>query len=59
MAQVLGSSLLPMLVGLVVGFFPMVEAARPEAAYRAGFAVLAACLLLGLAGWYLLPRPKP
>ena len=59
MAQVLGSSLLPMLVGLVVGFFPMVEAARPEVAYRAGFAVLAACLLLGLAGWYLLPRPKP
>jgi predicted MFS family arabinose efflux permease len=58
MAQVLGSSLLPLLVGLVIGFFPMAEAARPEAAYRAGFAVLAASLLLGLAGWLLLPRPK-
>ena len=58
MAQVLGSSLLPLLVGLVIGFFPMAEAARPEAAYRAGFAVLAGSLLLGLAGWLLLPRPK-
>jgi hypothetical protein len=46
-----------LLVGLVVGFFPMVEAARPEAAYRAGFAVLAASLLLGLAGWVFLHRP--
>ena len=58
MAQVLGSSLLPLLVGLVIGFFPMAEAARPEAAYRAGFAVLAGSLLLGLAGWLLLPRAK-
>ena len=59
MAQVLGSSLLPLLVGLVIGFFTLEEAARPEAAYRAGFAVLAGSLLLGLAGWLLLPRPKP
>lgn len=59
MAQVLGSSLLPLLVGLVIGFFPMEDAARPEAAYRAGFAVLAGSLMLGLAGWLLLPRPKP
>ena len=59
MAQVLGSSLLPLLVGLVIGFFPMQELARPEAAYRAGFAVLAASLALGLAGWLLLPRAKP
>jgi hypothetical protein len=58
MAQVLGSSLLPLLVGLVIGFFPMEEAAWPEAAYRAGFAVLAGSLLLGLAGWLLLPRAK-
>ncbi len=58
MAQVLGSSLLPLLVGLVIGFFPMEEAARPEAAYRAGFAVLAGSLLVGLAGWLLLPRAK-
>ena len=58
MAQLLGSALLPLLVGLVVGFFPIEEAVRPEAAYRAGFAVLAGSLLLGLAGWLLLPRTK-
>jgi len=58
MAQLLGSALLPLLVGLVIGFFPIAEAVRPEAAYRAGFAVLAGSLLLGLAGWLLLPRTK-
>ena len=58
MAQLVGSALLPLLVGLVIGFFPMEEAVRPEAAYRAGFAVLAGSLLLGLAGWLLLPRTK-
>jgi predicted MFS family arabinose efflux permease len=56
LAQVLGSALLPMLVGAVVGLFPEVAGARPEAAYRAGFAVLAAALVAGLAGWMLLPR---
>ena len=59
MAQLLGSALLPLLVGIVIGFFPIEEAVRPEAAYRAGFAVLAGSLLLGLAGWLLLPRTKP
>jgi len=59
MAQLVGSALLPLLVGLVIGFFPMAEAVRPEVAYRAGFAVLAGSLLLGLAGWLLLPRTKP
>ena len=59
MAQLVGSALLPLLVGLVIGFFPIEEAVRPEAAYRAGFAVLAGSLLLGLAGWLLLPRTKP
>jgi len=59
MAQLVGSALLPLLVGLVIGFFPIEEAVRPEAAYRAGFAVLAGSLLLGLAGWLLLPRAKP
>ena len=58
MAQLAGSALLPLLVGLVIGFFPIEEAVRPEAAYRAGFAVLAGSLLLGLAGWLLLPRTK-
>jgi len=58
MAQLVGSALLPLLVGLVIGFFPIEEAVRAEAAYRAGFAVLAGSLLLGLAGWLLLPRTK-
>jgi len=59
MAQLLGSALLPLLVGLVVGLFPMAEVTRPEVAYRAGFAVLAGSLLLGLLGWLAMPRPKP
>jgi hypothetical protein len=56
LAQVLGSALLPMLVGAVVGLFPEVGAVRPEAAYRAGFAVLGVALLAGVAGWLALPR---
>ncbi len=56
LAQVLGSALLPMLMGAVVGLFPEVAGVRPEAAYRAGFAVLGAALAAGLAGWLLLPR---
>ncbi len=57
LAQVIGLAALPALVGLVVGLFPA-EASnlRPEAAYRAGFAVLAAALALGLTGYRLLPR---
>ncbi|WP_198378101.1 MFS transporter [Neoroseomonas rubea] len=55
MAQVLGSALLPLMVGAVVGLFPEVGGLRPEAAYRAGFGVLSLALLLGLAGWLLLP----
>lgn len=56
LAQVLGSALLPLLVGAVVGLFPEADGARPEAAYRAGFGMLGAALLAGLAGWLLLPR---
>ena len=56
LAQVLGSALLPMLVGAVVGCFPEADGIRPEAAYRAGFGVLAGALGLGIAGWLLLPR---
>lgn len=56
LAQVLGSALLPMLMGAVVGLFPEAGGVRPEAAYRAGFGVLAAALAAGLAGWMLLPR---
>lgn len=56
LAQVLGSALLPMLVGAVVGLFPEVGGTRPEAAYRAGFGALALCLMGGVAGWLLLWR---
>ena len=56
LAQVLGSALLPMAMGAVVGLFPEAGGARPEAAYRAGFAVLGAALVGGIAGWLLLPR---
>ena len=56
LAQVLGSALLPMAMGAVVGLFPEVGGVRPEAAYRAGFGVLGAALVGGIAGWLLLPR---
>lgn len=56
LAQVLGSALLPMAMGGVVGMFPEVGGVRPEVAYRAGFAVLGVALAGGVAGWVLLPR---
>lgn len=56
LAQVLGSALLPMLVGAVVGLFAEVGGVRPEMAYRAGFAMLGVALLAGVAGWVALPR---
>lgn len=57
LAQVLGSAALPALVGVAVGLFAADAAGvRPEAAYRAGFGVLAASLAAGLAGYRLLPR---
>jgi len=56
LAQVLGSALLPLAVGAVVGMFPEAQGVRPEAAYRAGFGVLGVALLAGLAGWVRLPR---
>jgi len=57
LAQVLGSAALPALVGVAVGMFAADAAGlRPEAAYRAGFGVLAAALALGLTGYRLLPR---
>ncbi|WP_137124775.1 MFS transporter [Roseomonas sp. HF4] len=56
LAQVLGSALLPLLVGAVVGLFPEAGGARPEAAYRAAFAVLGLALGLGILGWVALPK---
>jgi len=51
LAQVLGSSVLPVLVGLGLGAFGM-----DAAGYRAGFLLLAAALALGMAGYRFLPR---
>jgi MFS family permease len=51
LAQVVGAAALPALVGLVVGAFPEAEGARPDAAYRAGFGLLALALLAGVAGY--------
>lgn len=52
LAQVLGSALLPALVGWAVAAVGV-----GEAGYRAGFALLALCLLAGTAGYRWLPRP--
>lgn len=51
LAQVLGSALLPALVGWAVA-----SVGVGEDGYRAGFALLALCLLLGIAGYRWLPR---
>ncbi len=56
LAQVLGSAALPILVGAIIGLWPDSAGARPEAAYRAGFAALAAALCMGAAGYAWLPR---
>lgn len=51
LAQVLGSALLPVLVGLVLGGL-----GQGEFGYRAGFLLLAAALAAGMAGYRFLPR---
>lgn len=58
MAQVAGLSLLPALLGVVIGAFPATAGARPEIAYRAAFGVLALALSLGVGG-YLFSRDAP
>lgn len=50
LAQVAGSSVLPVLTGLVVG------AVSGEAGYRAAFACIALCLVLGLAAYARAPE---
>ena len=52
--QVVGTSVLPILSGMVIGWFPSGAQGRPEAAYRAAFAVIAASLAIGLAAYGLL-----
>lgn len=51
LAQVLGSALLPALVGWAVAWV-----GAGEAGYRAGFGLMALCLLGGMAGYRFLPR---
>lgn len=51
LAQVLGSALLPALVGGAVG-----AVGAGEAGYRAGFALMALFLIAGMAGYRWLPR---
>lgn len=58
LAQVLGSAALPLGVGWVVGAWPEVGGMRPEAAYRAGFGLIAFCLVLGASGYAYLPRGR-
>ncbi|UPY38048.1 MFS transporter [Sediminicoccus sp. KRV36] len=53
LAQVLGSALLPALVGWAVG-----QVGAGEAGFRAGFALMALCLMAGMAGYRFLPRPR-
>jgi len=53
LAQVLGSALLPALVVWAVGWV-----GAGEEGYRAGFALMAFCLLAGMAGYRFLPRPR-
>lgn len=53
LAQVLGSALLPALVGGAVAWV-----GAGEGGYRAGFALMALCLLGGMAGYRFLPRPR-
>ncbi len=54
LAQVLGSALLPLLVGAAVG-----RAVGGGGGYGAGLALLGAALLAGLAGYRLLPGARP
>ena len=61
--QVVGTSVLPILSGMVIGWFPDGAEGRPEIAYRAAFATIAASLAIGLAAYgFLYPKasvPRP
>ncbi|MBV9567420.1 MAG: MFS transporter, partial [Hyphomicrobiales bacterium] len=57
--QVVGTSVLPILSGMVIGYFPEGDQGRPDAAYRAAFAVVATSLAIGLAVYALIyPRAR-
>jgi predicted MFS family arabinose efflux permease len=46
--QVIGTSVLPIVTGAVIGLFPVMAESRPEDAYRAAFAVIALSLAAGV-----------
>jgi MFS family permease len=48
LAQVAGTTLLPVLTGAIVGAFPTTVNGSPEIAYRLAFAAIAGCLAAGL-----------
>ena len=55
--QVVGTSVLPILSGMVIGWFPAGVEGRPDTAYRAAFAVVAISLAIGLAAYgFLYPK---
>jgi MFS family permease len=61
LCQAIGTALIPILTGAVIGLFPEAADGRPEIAYRAAFAVIAASLALGLVlywGWYARPEKR-
>lgn len=49
LSQVIGSAILPIATGAVIGVFPASDGSRPEIAYRAAFAFIALCMIVGLA----------
>jgi predicted MFS family arabinose efflux permease len=58
LSQVIGSAILPIVTGTVIGMFPASDGSRPEIAYRAAFAFIAFCLIVGLA-LYSRAKPQP
>ena len=61
LCQAIGTALIPILTGAVIGLFPEAVDGRPEIAYRAAFAVIATSLALGLLlywGWYARPEKR-
>lgn len=56
LSQVVGSAILPIVTGAVIGMFPAGDGSRPELAYRAAFGFIALCMVIGLA---LYSRAKP
>jgi predicted MFS family arabinose efflux permease len=58
LSQVIGSAILPIVTGAVIGVFPASDGSRPEIAYRAAFAFIALCMVIGLA-LYSRAKPQP